>query len=81
MWSDYVVPKDLPKTGLVLLLLNAHLNYGSFEKYAIRGEVFNADFMKEHFNTIHQQEFNADIEGGGYPDGGDGVYSRKLSYS
>ena len=50
MWNDYAVPKDLPKTGLILLLLNAQLNYGSFEKYAIRGKLFNADFMKEHFN-------------------------------
>ena len=45
----------------------------------IRKRVFNGEFMSQ-FNTEHQDAFNCNAPGGGYPDMGNGYYSEKLSY-
>lgn len=45
-----------------------------------RRQVFNKDFMQDEFRTMHKRELNADIQVGGLPDTGSGVYSQRLSY-
>lgn len=37
--------------------------------------------MEKNFGEIHKNELKEDIQAGGYPDVGSGLYSQKLSYS
>lgn len=46
----------------------------------VRGKVFTEEFMQKNFGDEHKKYFNEDIKKGGYPDMGNGLYARKLSY-
>jgi uncharacterized membrane protein YecN with MAPEG domain len=45
-----------------------------------RGKVFTQEFMEQHFGEEHKEATGLDIEKGGLPDMGSGLYSRKLAY-
>lgn len=44
-----------------------------------RKSIFNLDFMKKHFGAEHKKATGQEIQAGGYPDMGEGRYSKKLS--
>ena len=74
-----------PQYGYVLLAISALafecLLIGFLVVGKVRKEVFSERFMKENFADIHSQEIKEEIKAGGYPDTGNGNYSRLLSYS
>ena len=43
-------------------------------------KVFTKEFMEQHFGEEHRKATGKDIEKGGAPDMGSGLYSQKLSY-
>ncbi len=45
-----------------------------------RAKFFPKEFMEKEFGQVHKEQLGEDIQGGGYPDTGSGVYSHKLSY-
>ena len=46
-----------------------------------RGQVFTQEFLEKNFKEIHEAAFPGQaLPKGGYPDTGNGFYSRKLSY-
>lgn len=44
-----------------------------------RKSIFSLDFMKKHFGDQHKKATGQEIQAGGYPDMGEGRYSKKLS--
>jgi uncharacterized membrane protein YecN with MAPEG domain len=46
----------------------------------VRGRLFTQEFMDKNFGDEHKKYFNESISKGGYPDMGNGLYSRKLDY-
>lgn len=44
-----------------------------------RKSIFNKAFMQKHFGEEHKKATGQEIEAGGYPDMGEGRYSKKLS--
>jgi len=47
-----------------------------------RSKLFNIDFLEKNFGEEHRAAFgpNSSLTKGGYPDQGDGRYSKKLSF-
>ena len=45
----------------------------------LRSRIFNKEYMVQ-FNSAHQTEMKSDAPVGGYPDMGNGYFSKKLSY-
>ena len=60
--------------GLSILLV------GFFFAGRIRNQIFTEQYLKENFGAEHRRATGAYIKAGGYPDNGNGVYSRNLSY-
>ena len=46
----------------------------------LRGTIFTEEFMKQNFGAEHKSATGFEIEKGGYPDMGNGVYSQRLPY-
>ncbi len=74
------IPTDYPLViaaalGMSWQMWGFGLSLGRF-----RQETFNEDFMRKEFGTVHQKELGEDIERGGYPDTGNGLYAQRLSY-
>lgn len=44
----------------------------------VRRSIFSRKFMKKHFGEEHKQVTGQEIQAGGYPDMGEGRYSKKL---
>lgn len=47
----------------------------------IRGKIFTEEYMKKNYGSEHQQVTGKEIPKGGYPDTGNGYYSRNLTYA
>jgi glutathione S-transferase len=45
-----------------------------------RFKIFSKEFMQDNFGNIHRTEIHQDIRAGGYPDMGDGRYSKALNF-
>ena len=45
-----------------------------------RSKYFKKEFLQQHFGEQHKKDFGEEINGGGYPDMGNGKYAEKLSY-
>ena len=45
-----------------------------------RGKVFTEEYMKKNFGEEHEKAFGEEITVGGYPDNGNGYYSKHLTY-
>lgn len=74
------VPSDYPLVVAAALGMTWQLwGFGS-QVNCFRKETFNEDFMKKEWGTLHQKEIGEEIERGGYPDTGSGLYSQRLSY-
>lgn len=46
----------------------------------VREAVFTEEFMKQNFGAEHKTATGFDIQKGGYPDMGSGLYSQRLAY-
>jgi hypothetical protein len=79
--NNLSLPKDFLKVPLVLIGMNVQLWFAGYYVGKVRKEIFNKEFMKKHFGEIHTNELKQEIQLGGYPDMGSGIYSQKLSYS
>ena len=75
------IPKDYPLVVGTALAMSWQCWRQGFQVGATRRKVFNKDFMEKEFGEVHRAEVGEEIQGGGYPDTGSGLYSQKLSYS
>ena len=82
MTYTLIVPTEYPLVLLACLILTIEcFLLGPVVVGPARFKAFNKEFM-EQFKEEHQQAFGESSEPavGGWPDGGDGRYSQKLSY-
>lgn len=66
---------------LILIGMNLQLWAAGMQISKLRKLMFNQQFMDKHYGEIHKNELREDIQRGGYPDTGNGLYAQKLSYS
>lgn len=53
---------------------------GFFVPGRVRGSTFTEDYMKKNFGSQHQEAFQQEILKEGFPDNGNGVYAKHLTY-
>lgn len=66
---------------LILIGLNLQAWAAGLQIGKLRKVMFNKQFMEKHYGEIHKNELKEEIQLGGYPDTGNGLYAQKLSYS
>lgn len=54
--------------------------FGFFFAGRVRSRTFTEEYMKQNFGAEHQRVFGQEIKEGGYPDTGNGFYSKNLTY-
>ena len=80
-----MMPIEYPYVILACVILCIECILFSFFTGRQRGKVFSREFMEENFGEEHieamnEEEVERELSAGGFPDGGDGRYSEKLSY-
>ena len=78
--DTFNIPKGFAKVILVVAGMNIQMFLQGMKVSKIRGGIFNKEFMAKHFGDVHQKELKEEIQQGGSPDMGGGIYSDKLSY-
>lgn len=54
---------------------------GFFFPGRARGKIFTEEYLKQNFGAEHKNMTGKEIQKGGYPDTGNGYYSKNLSYA
>lgn len=77
--STVTITKDYLKILAGLLVMGIQYVLIGLSIAQKRKSVFNLKFMKKHFAAEHEKATGQEIQAGGYPDQGEGRYSKKLS--
>ena len=75
------VSNDYRWTLLVVMIMLFHYFMCLATGGALRGKLFNQEFMEKEFGKDHEEATGQKIQKGGYPDHGAGFYAMKLSYA
>ena len=82
-----IVPKEYPLVILACVILAIQGFCYTFYVIKHRGKTFNKEFIDGKCKPMHEEgrkdnekKLPVNVAGGGFPDGGDGRYSDKLSY-
>ena len=78
--DSFSIPKGFAKVILVVAGMNLQMFAQGMRVSKMRAKIFNKEFMDKHFGETHQKELKEEIQRGGAPDMGSGIYSEKLSY-
>ena len=79
--SDIIISDFYPWVLLVaVIIVTFCLLIGLILVLNKRKQVFSKEFMETNFNEIHENAFKNSLPGLGFPDNGNGFYSKKLSY-
>jgi hypothetical protein len=76
---NFTIPDQLLKNISALLVMGIQYIAIGQMVFQKRKEIFSLSFMKKHFGDEHKSATGQEIQEGGYPDNGEGRYSKKLS--
>ena len=74
------VPELYPYVLFVTAVFAIEYLLINFSGGSVRSRVFNQDYLHKHFGQDHHKYFKESVPKGGYPDCGNGIFSKHISY-